>query len=321
MKWRPHTRIKLELLKKYFDICLHYHKGNLKKFYYIDTHAGDGYAEFKNKKVSGSPMLAMERGFQCFLIEKNKKLFKKLQNNVDNFQKRTEIGYEQQIMLLNDDCNIVLEKILNKIPPYYHSLFFLDPFAPKDLKWDTVQKIINHEYEYKNPRDMPYRRPEIIINFPISGIKRNAGKLKDEENNPRMKKSVEHVTNFFGSTRWKQVWRKYEIDRNKGDATSEKSRDALKNLYIGKFKEYYQYFHTVLVTEFQSNLPLYYLIYFTNKYLGNNKMRELVDEIEAWKQTTYVHEIYNIIPLDEFYNIESVEKDIQMALDGWIEGS
>ena len=317
MEWNPHTRIKLKLLEKYFDICFHYHENSLKRFYYVDTHAGDGYAEFKNEKVLGSSLLAVERGFQCFLIEKEKDKFEKLQENIGNFPKKDREGYRQEIELFNDDCNAIIEEILKKIPPYHHSLFFLDPYAPKDLMWETILRIVKHEYKFKDPRDMPVRRPELIINFPISGIKRIAGKLKDEDRDPRKKKTVENITNFFGGPRWKSIWEKYEMDKEKGIANSEHSRDALKNLFIRKFEEYYQYFHTVLVTEFQSNLPLYYLIYFTNKPLGDNKMRNVVNDIEIWKKTAYIHEVYNIIPLDEYCKVQDIDDSIQKSLEEW----
>jgi len=232
-----HTRIKLKLLKKYFDICHHYHKDNLRKFYHIDTYAGDGYTEFGNEKALGSPLLAIQKGFQCFLLEKNKRHFKKLGDNISDFLEKSDIKNEKVILgILNKDCNTAIEEILKEVPPYCHSLFFLDPFAPKDLKWNTVQKIIEHEYKFKSPRDMPLRRPELIINLPISGIKRITGKLKDEENNPEAKKAVGHVTDFFGSIQWKEIWKKYEMDRVKGATTSEESRDALKNLHIGNFE-------------------------------------------------------------------------------------
>ena len=74
---RPHTRTKLRMLRKIFDIWLtiwngpNQQKWVSKEWYILDLFAGRGWHDDKKKEVSGSPLIFLEE-----IIKQEKKLKK-----------------------------------------------------------------------------------------------------------------------------------------------------------------------------------------------------------------------------------------------------
>jgi hypothetical protein len=64
-------------------------------------------------------------------------------------------------------------------------------------------KIANHSYTYKNSGDI--RRPELLINFPIMGIKRNAGFLNKVTKDGEINQYCKINDDFFGTDKWREI--------------------------------------------------------------------------------------------------------------------
>ena len=295
MKWSHHTRIKLRLLRQYLWACSKVHKNNPHKFTYFETHAGDGIAEFEDGIEDGSALIAASLSeennihFKIVLMEKNDEFYRKLSEKLRAFS---------NVTVLVGDSNRDIQLLLDEVPKYYHSLGFLDPTGPNDLKWDTVNSIIHHEHIYKEGN---IRRPELLINFPLKRIKQNAGCLPKILEDERAKAFCIQNDKFFGTVEWRDVWLKYS-------SNSIKSRDELRNLYVQNFKGYYQYFYYVLVEEIESNAPLYYLLFFSNNQLADKIFKDLTERIKKWKKEEWIRMYYKIVPLEIFSSEETTLK-------------
>ena len=181
---KPHTERKLDILDKYLnawcDILFKYYSKNptwrnWSTPYFIDCFSGRGMYH-KNKKldsVKGSPIIAIEK-----LIEKKKNLLdkkgieinpkcrlieysEKFANELEQFVK----PYQQDldIKVLKGDFNDLIGGVTSetKSSPAF---FFVDAGGIKELKQESVNKIINK----KGARD-------ILLNYVVDGQTRIGG--------------------------------------------------------------------------------------------------------------------------------------------------
>jgi len=283
--WKPHSRIKLRFYKHYVQICASHHKkDNYEKFTLVDLFCGEPRIKFEgNTYIDGSPLIALKKKVKC--------VFNDISESVVEDVKNLNNKYSGKIIeVFNSDANENIEEILEKVPSYYHSLFYLDPDNASQLSFETIKKIIDHKYIYKDTKEI--RRPEILINFPIYSITKNCGYI-DKHNQSR----CEINTSFFGNGKWKEAFQR-------GKTPNERRKNLLKT-FIERFKPYYKHSYSVLVGSLKSNTPLYYIIFFSIYSKIDDILPNLVNNIEKWKKEDFIREYkYGISKPIDCYNRE-----------------
>lgn len=194
-------------------------------------------------------------------------------------------------------------KLLGHVPAYFHSLGFLDPEGPGQLPFGSVRQILNHTYTYQKGAKWT-RRPELLINFPLKRIKQNAGLLApgarepdDLEEGPSVgfpEKLLEINDAFFGTPAWRDAWLRTAHD-------SEASRKALLDVYLAQIEPMYNFPPQHILVETRQGAPLYYLIFFTNKDLGEKVFQSVRAAVETYKTERWVRENMKIrLSLEQF---------------------
>jgi hypothetical protein len=159
-----------------------------------------------------------------------------------------------------------------------------------------------HTYTYQ--KEPGIRRPEVLITFPLKRIKQNAGLLQPAAPEPDESeeddlvgipdKLLEINDAFFGTPSWRDAWRKTAHD-------SEASRIALLRVYLSKIGPLYDFPPQHILVESRQGAPLYYLIFFTNKNLGDKVFQTVRAAVESYKQERWVRENMKIkLSLEEF---------------------
>jgi len=210
---KPHTRTKLEILRKVFDMWVTVWNGQkqqkwvAKEWYILDLFAGRGRHDDNKARVSGSPLIFLEEIFEkkerlkknnikikLFFIEKEKKYFDELKREVAEFIKtHEEIKGIVDVNLKNKDCNKIITSTLKRLNnDSKHPLFILiDPWGLQ-IKKTTLEKIV----ELKNPKD-------IIVNYILEGVRRAGGVVKKaqrgEELNIKEIKTIQSFKDFLGA--------------------------------------------------------------------------------------------------------------------------
>lgn len=184
---KPHTERKLEILRKYLiawcDIIFSKYQKNQnwkgwQTPFYVDCFSGRGMYHKGDKKncIQGSPLLSIE-----ILLNKKKILEEKFSTKI--FPKCRLIEYKQKsanelrkfiepykdqidIEVLNDDFNTVIEKVVSECGSS-PAFFFVDPGGIKELKGESVEKIVTK----------PGAR-DILLNYVVDGPTRIGGLAK-----------------------------------------------------------------------------------------------------------------------------------------------
>lgn len=263
-------------------------KDDPSKFTYFESHAGDGRAEFDDGETEpGSALIAASNSKQCQCIF--------MEYSEDNYLKLKETLNQKDypnVKIIHGNSNNDIELVLNNVPKYYHSLGLIDPYAPNDLKWKTIETIASHSYT--NKRGF-IRRPELIINFPIMGIKRNAGFLDKKESITYAEKNCKIIDDFFGDDKWRNIWRKYHD-------SPEESQKKLVELYVNNLKPFYTFVYPLLLIEdVKTKSPLYYLVTCSQHKLGDKFLTDLKTRIESWTQEEFIRDLYSVkIPIEGY---------------------
>lgn len=286
--WKQHSRIKLRFYKHYVKICSDHHKkDNYQKFTLVDLYCGEPRIQFEgNEYIDGSPLIALKKKVKC--------VFNDISESVVENVKKLKNEYPQQIIeVFNLDANENLEVILEKVSSFYHSLFYLDPNNASQLSFETIKKIIDHEYIYKNTKEV--RRPEILLNFPIYSITKNCGFIDKQKQS-----QCEINTRFYGNDQWKQAYQR-------GNNPVERRRNLF-TTFLENFKPYYLHSYSVLVDSLKSNTPLYYIVFFSNYSRIDEILPKLIGNIERWKKDDYIRKYkYGISrPIDCYNREESI---------------
>lgn len=239
----------LQIASKYF-----------KSFYYIDLFAGSGLVKADSIFFAGSPLVAIcstlpDKKFDqfiCFEVNEERK---------SALEKRSSIAAQRYETccpkIFNSDCNQKLEHILEEFCPSDRNCYlaFIDPEGI-DLKWTTLQKLLVHG------------KGDIILNFPTSGIIRNAN----------IDWSERALTDFFGDDSW------CEINPN--------SDDLIKH-YMNKIAGYRKVVDNMPVVD-ELNHRLYDLIFATDSKGMNNVLADLKAKLERIK-TKDIRNILQVI--------------------------
>jgi three-Cys-motif partner protein len=285
--WKHHSRIKLRLLRRYLTMSSTVNE----TFQYFETHAGEGKLLFDDGcEEDGSTLIACthKNKFPCVVMEKEAE-------NITKLKKLLPKKEYPNVTILKGDSNIEIQRILSKIKKYHFSLGFIDPDSPKQLKWKTIEKIALHSYKRKS--DGFLRRPEMIINFPIEGIKRNAGFLKKVGIHQGAETYCKINDEFFGTNDWKNLWNEYENDNIL-------SREKLLELYIKNLKIFYNYVIPLIFVESINNLPLYHIISCTQHSLGEKFLNTVKNDVKKWQKEDWVRDYYKVHSIHDFISAD-----------------
>jgi three-Cys-motif partner protein len=185
---KPHTKTKLEILRKVFSMWLTVWNGQnqqkwvAKEWYILDLFAGRGYYDNKIKTVSGSPLVFLEEilnqkkklkknqiEIKLFLVEIKKQYFNELRKRINGFIKNhPEIKNIVKINLQVGDCNQAVASIFKKMQDSdkYPTFVLIDPWGLQ-IKKTTLERIA----KLKNPKD-------IMLNYILEGVRRVGGVVK-----------------------------------------------------------------------------------------------------------------------------------------------
>jgi len=208
---RPHTRTKLQIFSDYFNVLLTIWNNQdwiNKDWYYLDLFAGRGEYSYNKKKTPGTPILFLNQilnllrkgkltnvKIQMFMIEKDKYNATLLNKIIKEFILiHPEIAHTIQFKILNDDCNSVIDYVLENISNDRNNplLTIIDPYGIKTTPAKTIKKITS----LKN-------RQDIFFNYILEGVRRTVGiakKVHLSEDKPRRQeiKTIETLHSFLG---------------------------------------------------------------------------------------------------------------------------
>ncbi|MFC1718171.1 three-Cys-motif partner protein TcmP [Candidatus Poribacteria bacterium] len=204
---RPHTKTKLEILRKWFGVWLTIWNNQnwaSREWYVMDLFAGRGTYADKEQIVSGSPLIYLETiaekrdklrnnlKIKLFLVERDTSNFRCLKENVDRFiEENPQIKNMVKVEYFNDDCNEVTGEIISQIEnTSKHPLFvFIDPYGLDGIK--ATEELV----ELRNPKD-------IMFNYMLVGVRRASGIARKAhygaELTSREIKTAETLMDFLG---------------------------------------------------------------------------------------------------------------------------
>lgn len=208
---RPHTKTKLEILKKCFDVWFTIWSAPRQdwvsnEWYIIDLFAGRGTHTDEGQIVNGSPLIFLNTiarmtdrlkpntTIKLFLVDYTRSVFDSLKENVDGFiSDNPHIEDIVDLKLFNADCNEVIGAIVGQMRNSgKHPLFVLiDPWGIK-IKKSTVEKIVG----LRNPKD-------IMFNYMLEGVRRTSGIVIktyfEEELSNKKTETVKTFMEFIGA--------------------------------------------------------------------------------------------------------------------------
>lgn len=204
---RPHTKLKLEIYKKYLESwCVIFENQSWsQEVFIIDCFAGRGVYKDKNKLIDGSPLLAVKavKKFQeKFLkkIKKNKATFKikcifieqdgtcceSLKKILEPYSKN--VDFEIIPKAFDDVICDVVKNTGNK-----PALFFIDPFGIKGVNKNSIMSIINKT----GAKDILFNYiNESIVR--VGGLAKKCAQKKVEDVSVKELKTIEHLKSFIG---------------------------------------------------------------------------------------------------------------------------
>lgn len=239
---------KWEFLEKYLNAYTTIVSCYFPKFYYIDAFCGKG----KYDGFSGSPLIALSLKFPftnyVFIDSKSKNIVE-LKKNSKGFlnrkastcRKSKEKEENIEVDFVEMDANKFLKNKLNSIPNV-PAFIFLDPNGIEELDKDTVEICSKKS------------KVELLINFSVSGVVRNA-------DNP---KCANMLTKLYGSEEWKKI---HKTHINRGELFAE--------LYIKGLKNYFKFCLSEVIRT-SNRVPIYYLIFVTNNESGYKIMKHVM---------------------------------------------
>jgi hypothetical protein len=128
------------------------------------------------------------------------------------------------------------------------------------------------------------RVPELLLNFPIMRIKRNAGWLENPDS-PRGKTALAQNDKFFGTDEWRQVW-------PNGD---------LADFYMRRVMGFgYRNVLYTVVSEIKYNVPIYYLMLFVWQTKAQEVLPGIARNLEKWRREDYIRDYYKVHDLTKW---------------------
>ena len=252
-------------------------KSKFKKLFFVDTHCGSGLIkledELEGEVFPGSPMVAALRAEKYPFTDY---LFSDIdQNLIDALAKRlkannTLVGkrdYNPQVLDFND-------AVENAVKLYQWGtafLFFIDSMGYKEIKWNSMQKILNIE------------TADIIFTFMTYTIERNRP-IADEND-----KTAQTFDEFFGGSEWRKF----------------KTGPELLKLYRKKLESTGK--NTYVIEVFKEGENKLYDIIFVSRSQGGANVVDYVTNVLKFVDTELIHGIFEIIsnktrPITDFMN-------------------
>lgn len=239
---------KLFYIKRYCDI---FNTGMKEKWAvrtYIDLFAGPGkcLVETTKEEIEGSPLLALscKVPFTHFF-------FNDIQLDViKSLKTRVAFYRSANVVCFNKDCNLVVDELLQKLPPASLDFCFIDPFR-WEISFNAIRKLTEK------------RRMDLAITFHVGSMKRVA-------HNP-----PQELLDFFPDRSWQQEYEKAAaMGKLKGHILLEAYKRGLANLEYKDIRDY------VLEVN-RRNVPLYYLIFASKHRRGADFWDKIAGRSEA----------------------------------------
>jgi len=261
---RINSRIKHLILKDYLPvweaILGRYHG----KILYFDCYAGPGSYRWNDKKVEGSPVIAVKTVSEWLKANPRKKMTLVFIEEDARKEAKLKLALSEirdkpknlNVEVISSKAEDFVSKLLNDVQNLAPAFFFLDPYG-YPLEMSLVRKILKR------------KRTEVLINFMYYQINRDVS-------NPIVE---DKITKLFGTTEWKK-----QPFVNWSGASREK---AILDYYIQQVGARY---HIPFKIRFGSDERVtskrtkYYLIHATNNFLGFEKMLEAM-----WKHSRDGH--------------------------------
>ena len=257
------------MLGFYYKFCrsvLTNPKSHIKTLYYIDLYCGDGETyDPKTKESYDTAFITslakdgvkeMGLNIRFLLNDINPESIDKLK------AKLISLGVDKNIIDINcGDANEYIEKALKLVPKNEWSIFFLDPFNYKDLKWETIKKISNHS-------NGPTRKPELIINLPIYTL--NMGYES---------KNYDSIDKFFGDRSWLDRIETYKLTNLPRPNTQ-----AFLDVFVEKLKSLGYQVKSVSVPTIDTNSPVYFMIFAIANPKGFKIAERALNNVEKLKE-------------------------------------
>lgn len=153
----------------------------------------------------------------------------------------------------------------------YPTLWLLDPYAPDQLPWRTVDRIAGHVHRYEVRGKPQTRRPEMIISLMTHAMQRNIDLAPDL------------ITAALGLP--EEVWRP-RINELRAEGMN--TREALVSVYGGRLRELYNNEPVVIEVEGVDGNIVYEVVFCTTHPAG--KWMTLVNGLPKytdWKQAEW----------------------------------
>jgi len=192
-EFQPWTPLKLVLLNYALDTCtiIIRKKSFFKQRYCVDLFAGSSINRIKDSEdfLIGSPLISsLNYGndfTKMFFCENKPEFFNSL-------EKRLASLSMENIVILGEDCNILLDKIMEIVnKPNVYSFFFIDPYN-NEFCWESMKKVLRVTNKGIVGRD-------ILFTFMTSEIMRAVGLAKSGRGEGTK------LTQFFGDESWKKI--------------------------------------------------------------------------------------------------------------------
>lgn len=288
---KEHSLQKLRVIDRYYwrcvsKLCLSkWRKWN--KLVLIDVCAGSGKVNLNGRDEikKGSPVILAELcqrfkykfkhkdipPIECVFIEKNPKIFKSLEKNIENYPFCETI---------NEDSNLILDDLLSKYSKDF-ILLFVDPFG------------IN-EVDIKNIADKlkPHKHNEMLIHFSWQAFLRICGL---NPTNPSNEKAINTACKIVPGLKEKLR------DNSFNNLSTDERAKEIMDLFVTSFERSYPYIKYI---PFPLNkTPIYYYFIFTTRHSkGHHLMEEVIQEVMK-------EESKAVYTLDEFMENDVINHD------------
>ena len=259
------SEIKLDIIRRYaleYSKILSKQKNPELRHAYIDAFAGSGKHISKATKdtVPGSPQIALDiipPFKEYYFIDIDGAKVAELNKIVSN---------RPEAHVLKGDCN---ERLLNDVFPnvefddYKRAFCLLDPYG-LDLDW----KVIHTAGQMKSI--------EILLNFPVMDMNRNALWINPENINPPL---IKRMNSFWGDDSWQKAAYAQQLDFN-GKINLRKLRNEdIAGAFKKRLKEVagFAYVSQPLPMRNSNNAVVYYLFHASQKPVAVNIMKYIFD--------------------------------------------
>jgi three-Cys-motif partner protein len=151
--------------------------GNLS---YVDLFAGPGRSVVRGtrEEVAGSPLLALDREFSCYVFVDVPEVLSILKRRLIDHPKASQIRF------VEGDCNAVIEKVRDALPPNHLTLAFIDPTGLQ-IQFRSVRHLVQN------------RKMDLLMTIQLGmGVTMNLPQY--------LKTEGARLTSFLGSAKWRE---------------------------------------------------------------------------------------------------------------------